>query len=110
MSGSDLLRSPKLRVLMLLGLYAVTLLGSYWLAYQIRFDFHVESPFSEGLSRNLRWAVPAQLVLLYVFRQFAGLLSYFSVPDMRRLAYSTSLSALLLLAMGTLVSPSYMTP
>ncbi|MBI2928621.1 MAG: polysaccharide biosynthesis protein [Verrucomicrobia bacterium] len=82
---------------MLLVFYSAGLSLARWLAYQLRFDFHVEPPFQHQFYLHWVWVVPMKLVLLYAFGQFSGLLSYFSVPDLRRLFYATTLASGLLL-------------
>jgi FlaA1/EpsC-like NDP-sugar epimerase len=76
---------PTGRIPLVVVLYTLALVASLWLAYQIRFDFAVPAPERERLWQAAQWIIPLQLVLLLVLGQFAGLLSYFSVPDMRRL-------------------------
>ena len=83
-------------MILLLVLYTVTLSISLWLAYQLRFDFDVpEVPvnYRAQMISIVLWAIPLKLVLLWFFRQFAGLLSYFSIPDLTRLFYSIGLGS-----------------
>ena len=89
------------RMILLLVLYTVTLSISLWLAYQLRFDFDVpEVPvnFRAQMVSIVLWVIPLKLLLLWFFRQFAGLLSYFSIPDLTRLFYSVGLSSATLAA------------
>lgn len=66
--------------------YTTGLAASLWLGYQLRFDFYVPPVFQERLEGDLLWIVPLKLILLLCFRQFAGLLSFFSTRDVIRLA------------------------
>jgi len=71
--------------------YFGLLVGSLWLAYQLRFDFFVagyqsDKPYLESIPRVILWVVSVKLFVLVVFRQFSGVLSYFGTPDLYRLA------------------------
>jgi FlaA1/EpsC-like NDP-sugar epimerase/UDP-N-acetylmuramyl pentapeptide phosphotransferase/UDP-N-acetylglucosamine-1-phosphate transferase len=81
------------RVVLVL-LYTSTLSLSFWLAYELRFDF--ETPPARELERwrTLCWLIPLKLASLLLFRQFQGLLSYFSVPDLRRIFYALAIPSL----------------
>ncbi len=73
--------------------YALLLIGSLWLSYDLRFDFDF-SPGSNGDGwttprlHQLFWVVPLELLLLYVFGQFRGFLSYFRLPDLVRIIWA----------------------
>ena len=73
------------RVGMLLLCYAAGLAFSLILAYLLRFDFVISAEYQRQLWVALLWVLPIKLLLLYSFRQFAGLLSFFSTPDLSRL-------------------------
>ena len=112
MKRPELLRFPGVRSGLLLILYSVVLALSYWLAYQLRFDFHfaVVDPYADRLHLNIWWAVPVQLIWLYMFGQFSGLLSYFSLPDLRRLSYANLAGSASIFAVGYLTDSLYSTP
>src|SRR5690625_1576154 len=42
------------------------------------------------------WVVAIKLVFLFLFRQFAGLLSYFSIPDLQRILAALAISSLII--------------
>jgi FlaA1/EpsC-like NDP-sugar epimerase len=92
----DLHRSVPIRTGLLLVLYSCVLYASWWLAHELRFDFDIWPPYRETCIAYGPLVVLLQLLFLYVFGQFAGLLSYFSVPDLRRIFLSSSASSLLL--------------
>jgi FlaA1/EpsC-like NDP-sugar epimerase len=77
----------------LLLLYALVLSSSWWLAFQLRFDFLIPEEFRVKLFAYWGYVVVLKLVLLYCFGQFAGLLSYFSVPDLRRIFFVSWISS-----------------
>ena len=100
-SLSRLLSSRTSRPAILLALYAVVLLGSLYLAYLLRFDFRVPNDFLAQLKKHWVWIVGLKLSILFIFGQFAGLLSYFSIPDLRRLFLACCVSS------GTLLAVRY---
>jgi FlaA1/EpsC-like NDP-sugar epimerase len=93
MKVSILSDSAVRRTALLMALYAVGLVLSLLLAYELRFDFAMEQTYLPGFWFGLAWIVPLKLVAMIVFGQFSGLPSYFSVPDLRRLFYATASSS-----------------
>lgn len=92
-------RYVALRAVSLVVLYSTILLVSHWLAYQLRFDFQVPPDQADGLRYNWHWELPLKLLALLVFGQFSGLLTYFSVPDLRRLILAVGTSSAILMMM-----------
>src|SRR3954462_9056064 len=87
-----------IRFLILLFCYTAVLVGSRYLAYQLRFDFDVPARWQAQMDQHWVWVITLKLVLLLLFGQFAGLLSYFSIPDLRKLFLATiSASGILVL-------------
>jgi FlaA1/EpsC-like NDP-sugar epimerase len=98
------------RMLFILGVYTVGLAVGLWLAYQLRFDFDISTKENQRLLNFSLWVIPMKLVLLLLIGQFSGLLSYFSIPDLRRLVLglatsSAILSYLWLFSNGELAPP-----
>ena len=91
-----LLRTPALRFLALMCTYGLVLGLSIFFAYQLRFDFYVPDSFKEGSLAVCALTVAVQLVCLFLFHQFDGLLTYFSMPDLRRLVSACSVSTLII--------------
>jgi FlaA1/EpsC-like NDP-sugar epimerase len=85
------------RLIILAALYAAVLWASGLLSLGLRFDFLVPPNYRVYA---LTWpaAVALKLALLAAFGQFAGLLSYFSIPDFKRIVYAMSVAAVTLLA------------
>ena len=81
-----------------LTIYGIVLMASLWLSYQLRSDFAMTPQHYEEFKRCLPWMVLPQLILLFWRGQIRGLISYFSIPEMRRAA--TALGAALLLQVG----------
>lgn len=78
-------RAALMRNFVLLVCYAFLLMASLYLAYELRFDFQVEKSFQAERFHALLWVVPLEIILLYVFGQFRGFLSYFRIPDLFRI-------------------------
>ena len=76
-----------LRIHLVVLVYSLVLIGSLLLAYLLRFGFAIPADQLALIPTQIIWIVPAQLAILLVIGQFAGLLSYFSIPDLRRLFY-----------------------
>lgn len=85
-----LLRPASLTVL-----YATLLLGCLWLSYLLRFDFAVPPVHWQHFLVSL-WVVPVQLIFLWGFGQFEGLLSYFGTPDLNRVVAAAAGSAIVM--------------
>ena len=79
----------------MLVVYAIGLIFSLWLAYELRFDFSLPAKDQRQFWLVCLWLVPVKLMLLLLIGQFAGLLSYFSIPDLKRLAWALLASGLL---------------
>ena len=98
------MKTPKLldlsaptRFWMLLGVYALELSASLWLAYELRFDFMVEAKFQQERLFVLFWLIPLQLLLLGLFHQLNTILGYFSTPDLARMFHALTISAIIAL-------------
>ena len=76
---------PFFRLAVLSAAYTSGLALSLVLAYLARFDFVLPPETSQHLWLVCLAIIPVKLAFLWIFRQFAGLLSYFSTPDLNRL-------------------------
>ncbi|MCF7708265.1 MAG: polysaccharide biosynthesis protein, partial [Verrucomicrobia bacterium] len=91
-------RSKLFRLVSLGSIYTILLFICLWLSYQLRFDFAPPAGEMASYWKVGVWVVALKLLLLWFFRQFEGILRYFSVPDMKRVLYSMgSASAVMLL-------------
>lgn len=88
-------QNPTLRMFSLALLYSLFLSLSLYLAYNLRFDFQIPDQWASRFWQDLLWLVPLKLVLLFLFGQFRGILSYFRFPDLYRLFSALTLPALL---------------
>ncbi len=72
--------------------YTLILALSLWMSYQLRHDFHVPEAELEQMKRLGLVIVPVQLFFLFRGRQLSGLLSYFDITEIKRLASGLGLS------------------
>lgn len=98
-----------LRTLGLLGVYAVIFGGSLSLAFLLRFDFEVPLGSQRNWLSTLIWLVPLKLAIMYAFGQYSGLLSYFRLPDLYRVA-GAQITASIIVALGWLFLRGYGMP
>ena len=86
------------RLLTVLVIYSIGLLAALALAYELRFDFHPPALELTLALHTAWWIIPMKLVMLLFIGQFAGLLSYFSIPDLRRLIISLGSASAVVMA------------
>lgn len=80
------------RPLVLLLVYSVLLFASLLMALLLRFDFTVPEEYLQSFWRSALWIVPLKLLLLAFFGQFRSLLTFFSLPDAKRVAAALGIS------------------
>jgi FlaA1/EpsC-like NDP-sugar epimerase len=85
------------RLVVLLAAYAAILLASLVLALLLRFDFHVDAEYWRRFRDTLVWLLPLKITSLFFFGQFRTLLTYFSLPDAKRLAGAMGICAVIAL-------------
>jgi FlaA1/EpsC-like NDP-sugar epimerase len=93
-----ILQSPNLsrgqRFAVLLVLYLAVLAAATWVAYGLRFDFAVPLDHQRHVIEIWVWVWAAKLLALAVAGQFSSLLSFFSLPDLKRLGLALGLVTL----------------
>ncbi len=75
------------RTLVLVLIYASIIGASFYLSYEVRFDFSVASSSQAERLRLVGWVVGIKLVALVLVRQLDSVLTYFSIPDLLRLVW-----------------------
>ncbi|MBE0542917.1 MAG: sugar transferase [Verrucomicrobia bacterium] len=91
-----------------LAVYGITLTASLFLAYQLRFDFDLPRQDFDDFLRVLPWMVTPQLVLLFWRGQFRGLLSYFSIPELKQIATALILASFVQVALWKTLPVSFL--
>ena len=99
-----------LRIPLLSLIYTTLIVFSLWLSLELRFDFSVEEGFYQRLLQTLYLAVPVKLLCLVYFRQFASLLTYFSLSDAKRLFLAMGIASGFLTAMWITTGGGWMVP
>jgi FlaA1/EpsC-like NDP-sugar epimerase len=102
--------SAQNRFVVLFLLYASELTASLWLAYELRFDFAVDSIYQRERFFVLLWLVPLQLTLLWLFHQLKALLEYFSTPDLARMFQALMISSTIAGALWIWPGPGFTPP
>jgi len=85
------------RLLVMAGLYTVVLTLSLYFAYELRFDFVVPLDFQEDRVAALWFVVGINLIALVLVRQLDTTLSYFSVPDLKRIVFAMTATLMFML-------------
>lgn len=85
--------SPLFRRLVLVVTYCGLLTGCLWGAFLLRFDFEVPQEFLERFWNSLLWILLLKVALLSVTGQFRSMLSFFSLPDAKRLVQAMGAAA-----------------
>jgi FlaA1/EpsC-like NDP-sugar epimerase len=75
------------------GGYLTALAATLWFSYELRFDFAIPDSETGPMLRAGLLVLPVQMICLVWRRELAGLLSYFSVPEMKQLASGLGLAA-----------------
>ena len=75
------------RTLVLVLIYAAIIGASFYLSYEVRFDFSVSASSQAERLRLVGWVVGIELVALVLVRQLDSVLTYFSIPDLLRLVW-----------------------
>jgi FlaA1/EpsC-like NDP-sugar epimerase len=92
-------RYLSIRTLGLIVLYAVLCGVSYFVAFQLRFDFNVPEDFALDLVNTIWWVVALKLMLLVAAGQVDCVLSYFRLPDALRLSFGLFVASAILASM-----------
>lgn len=98
------------RLLVVHFFYVIALLCSYFLAYELRFDFDVPDNFREQRNGNFLWVMGLKWLFLWQAGQFKSIMAYFRLHDALRLFVALALVGFCLLFMwyslgGTKVAP-----
>ena len=89
---------------------AVTLGGSLWLGYQLRFDFSVPADVKQVALLASLWVISLKLFCLWRFRQFRVLLKYFSISEFTSLFWALFTSSLFIYGISAHLGWAYAPP
>lgn len=106
--GFDMIREKKFWLL--LSVYGIVIATSFYLAYEVRFDFHVPQEFQEERIRMLSQVIVLKLILLIILRQTGSMLTFFSIPDMLKIGWVVALAGLLLFLPKVIGMPELTAP
>ena len=98
MTINSMARYLNLHALRLLVVYAILGSGSYWLAYELRFDFNVTKQYDLVRVQTLWWVLILKLILLVAFGQLDCVLAYFRLPDALRILSALVITAITLIS------------
>jgi FlaA1/EpsC-like NDP-sugar epimerase len=92
-------------------LHDVCAIGLAWiLAYLLRFNFHIPQGFLAGLWQLLLWAMPFQAFLFIGFGLYRGVWRFASLPDLKRILLSVTVSAIAIAALLFMFQPTVVVP
>lgn len=77
--------------------YAVIICASFYVAYEVRFDFLVPEQHQQERVRLMAPVVGIKLIALIAARQLGSIMNYFGVPDLLRLGWAMGGASLILL-------------
>ena len=84
------------RAFAIAAIYAAILVASFYLAYEVRFDFVVPEQYQHDRLRLIGLSVGLKLVALILVGQLGSMLTYFSIPDLIRVVSAMTGSSVLL--------------
>ena len=111
MENSSIINLSVIKRSVFLGaLYSLGIAFGLYLAYLIRFDFDFNTHYLDDYPAHLSWILPIKLACLMLFGQFQGLLSFFSIPDLRRLTLACITGTSIIIMVWILTSGSAAPP
>lgn len=90
--------------------YLCILATSFYLAYELRFDFALPLEFQEERLRLIQYSVAVKFLCLVLLRQTGSMQRYFSIPDLVRVTAAMVLSSALLITPRFLGQANYIFP
>lgn len=85
------------RLWVVIFIYAAIVATSFFLAYEVRFDFSVPLEQQQERFLALPFVIGLKLIALIQGRQLGSLMTYFSIPDLLRLFWGMAASSILML-------------
>ena len=91
--------TPAGRSALLLLIYSAVIIAAFIFSYLFRFDFYVPLEQIAQWQRLLRGVLLIQLTSLFIMGQFRSLLTFFSIPDLKRLSLAIVIPTILFLTL-----------
>jgi FlaA1/EpsC-like NDP-sugar epimerase len=85
------------RLLVIIALYSGIASVSFYVAYEVRFDFIVPAAHQDERLRLLAFVIGIKLLSLIAVRQFGSVLTYFSIPDLLRVVCGMVIASALIM-------------
>ena len=79
------------------GAYLLLLAASFYLAFELRFDFTLSLEAQQERVRALGYVLVIKFCCLVLMRQMGSVMRYFSMPDLARMVAAMALSSVLLI-------------
>ena len=98
------------RTLILAVTYSLAIAASFYLAYEVRFDFAVPTEYQADRLKCLFWVVGLKLGALLLAQQFGSMLTYFSITDLFRLVWAMVGSCMVMVLMRLSNLPMFHPP
>ena len=81
-------------------LHDMTAAAVAWvLAFMLRFNFEIPAGYTDLMLETLLWVVPIQAALFWLFGLYRGIWRYASLPDLKRIMVTVTISVLVLSAL-----------
>jgi len=93
------------RIALLASFYAAVAGASFYLAYEVRFDFVVPPEYQQERVAAFPFVVGVKLISLVAARQLGSLMTYFSTPDLFRLFWAMVASSVVVLIPRIMTGP-----
>ena len=89
---------------------AVVIFAAWWIAFSLRFNFHIPIEFKHYIWQTLPVIFVFHGVSFYAFGLYKGVWRFASLPDLKRIMRAVGFSALLIATFALLVHPSIVIP
>lgn len=98
------------RTTALASVYVAIIAFSFYVSYEVRFDFRVPEQYQAERNRMMLIVIAVKFGALVAARQLGSLMTYFSVPDLMKLLWAMSASSVILLVPRLLGSVDFGLP
>lgn len=93
-----------------MALHGITFIGAYWLAYALRFDFHIPATELQGFFVTLTAVLLVKSMVFYAGGHCHRSWHYVSFSDLAALLRSSTVATLIIAALDYLMAESYHVP